>query len=87
MNEQQRREDLDAAIRAEHDAYATMRERVPELALPLAQRPPLTARQQAAIAEYSQCRERARAARRALEAVRIDAAPPLPVVVPMPRNG
>jgi hypothetical protein len=69
MGTQQHRDSLAAAILAESVAYATMRDLVPDLALPLAQRVALSRRQQAAVADYEAARERLRLARLA------DAAP------------
>ena len=88
MTDQQRQDALDAAIQAEQAAYAVMRERVPELDLPLALRPQLTRRQQAAIAEYARCRERLRLVRDAYDEAygQALAEAAVSVVVPMPRQ-
>lgn len=60
---------LREAMLAERQAYETMRELVPELALPQRRRGPLNARQQAAVEDYHRLREQLetlRAARRSL---------------------
>ena len=68
MTPTRRRDTLAAAIQAEHVAYVTMRDLVPDLALPRARRRPLTRRQQAAVEDYAQARERLRLARLTLKA-------------------
>ena len=54
---------LDSAIVAEYAAYSAMRELVPDLALPLAQRRPLSRRQQSAVDDYADAHRRLLVAR------------------------
>lgn len=56
---------LREAMLEERQAYEDMRSLVPDLALPMAQRRPVTAAQEAAIEAYQQQRERLEQLRRA----------------------
>ena len=63
MNERVLRDNLEAAIRAEHDAYQMMRSLIPDLDLPAIHRAPLNRRQEIAVSDYTYARERLRVAR------------------------
>jgi hypothetical protein len=65
VNPEQRKDTVAAAVQAELEAYRTMRDLVPDLALPVTERPALTRRQQKAFTDYTQARERLRLARAA----------------------
>jgi hypothetical protein len=67
MTVQTHGERLAAAIRAEQTAYATMRDLVPDLSLPAAQRRPLSRRQKAAVVDYAHACERLRRVRQTLQ--------------------
>ncbi len=63
MNERVLRDNLEAAIRAEHDASLMMRSLIPDLDLPAIHRAPLNRRQEIAVSDYNYSRERLRVAR------------------------